>query len=154
MSTPLAASRAAPTANTRVALVAMTAIFFMWGFITELNGVLIPHLQSVFELTHARSMLLDSAFFGAYFVMAVPAGKVVGRLGFKMGIVVGLLVAGAGALLILPAARMGSFELFLPALFILASGIVLLQVAANPYVSLLGAPERAASRLNFAQAVN
>jgi FHS family L-fucose permease-like MFS transporter len=93
-------------------------------------------------------------FSGAYFVMAVPAGKVVGRLGFKMGIVVGLLVAGAGALLILPAAQIGSFELFLPALFILATGIVLLQVSANPYVSLLGVPERAASRLNFAQAVN
>jgi FHS family L-fucose permease-like MFS transporter len=99
-------------------------------------------------------MLLDSAFFGAYFVMALPAGKVVGRVGFKMGIVVGLLVAGAGALLILPAARMGSFNLFLPALFTLASGIVLLQVSANPYVSLLGAPAHAASRLNFAQAVN
>jgi FHS family L-fucose permease-like MFS transporter len=140
--------------NTRVALVAMTAIFFMWGFITELNGVLIPHLQAVFDLTHFRSMLLDSAFFGAYFVMALPAGKVVGRLGFKLGIVLGLLVAGAGALLILPAAQMGSFNLFLPALFILASGIVLLQVSANPYVSLLGAPQHAASRLNFAQAVN
>jgi len=137
-----------------VPLVAMTAIFFMWGFITELNGVLIPHLQAVFDLTHFRSMLLDSAFFGAYFVMALPAGKVVNKVGFKLGIVIGLLVAGVGALLILPAARMGSFNLFLPALFTLATGIVLLQVSANPYVSLLGAPEYAASRLNFAQAVN
>jgi FHS family L-fucose permease-like MFS transporter len=140
--------------NNRLALIAMTAIFFMWGFITELNGVLIPHLQSVFQLTHARSMLLDSAFFGAYFVMAIPAGRVVARVGYKLGIVIGLLVAGAGALLVLPAAQAASFELFLPALFILASGIVLLQVSANPYVSLLGAPEHAASRLNFAQAVN
>jgi FHS family L-fucose permease-like MFS transporter len=154
MGTTMEASRGSAPANTRVALVAMTAIFFMWGFITELNGVLIPHLQAVFALTHFRSMLLDSAFFGAYFVMALPAGKVVGRLGFKLGIVVGLLVAGAGALLILPAARMGSFNLFLPALFTLATGIVLLQVSANPYVSLLGRPEHAASRLNFAQAVN
>ncbi|MCF7223327.1 sugar MFS transporter [Lysobacter sp. TLK-CK17T] len=137
-----------------MALVAMTAIFFMWGFITELNGVLIPHLQSVFELTHARSMLLDSAFFGAYFVMALPAGRVVAKVGYKLGIVIGLLVAGAGALLVLPAAQMASFNLFLPALFILATGVVVLQVAANPYVSLLGAPQRAASRLNFAQAVN
>ena len=143
-----------PSTGNRAALVAMTAIFFMWGFITELNGVLIPHLQSVFDLTHFRSMLLDSAFFGAYFAMALPAGKVVNKLGFKLGIVLGLLVAGAGALLILPAARMGSFNLFLPALFTMATGIVLLQVSANPYVSLLGAPERAASRLNFAQAVN
>lgn len=152
--TPDVPANAAQDARNRVALVAMTAIFFMWGFITELNGVLIPHLQSVFQLTHARSMLLDSAFFGAYFVMAVPAGRVVARVGYKLGIVIGLLVAGAGALLVLPAAQMASFNLFLPALFILASGIVLLQVSANPYVSLLGAPARAASRLNFAQAVN
>ncbi|KRD34171.1 MFS transporter [Lysobacter sp. Root916] len=144
----------ASAARNRAALIAMTAIFFMWGFITELNGVLIPHLQSVFQLTHARSMLLDSAFFGAYFVMAVPAGRVVARVGYKLGIVIGLLIAGGGALLVLPAAQAASFELFLPALFILATGIVLLQVSANPYVSLLGAPERAASRLNFAQAVN
>lgn len=143
-----------PVMNTRIALIAMTAIFFMWGFITELNGVLIPHLQSVFELTHFKSLLLDSAFFGAYFVMAIPAGRVVARVGYKMGIVIGLLVAGGGAFLVLPAAQMGSFNLFFPALFILATGIVLLQVSANPYVSLLGAPERAASRLNFAQAVN
>lgn len=158
MSTQPANGSAAPAAviaaSTRVALIAMTAIFFMWGFITELNGVLIPHLQAVFELTHARSMLLDSAFFGAYFVMALPAGRVVARVGYKHGIVIGLLVAGGGAVLILPAAQMGSFNLFLPALFVLATGIVLLQVSANPYVSLLGAPERAASRLNFAQAVN
>ncbi|RPE74834.1 sugar MFS transporter [Vulcaniibacterium tengchongense] len=145
---------AARDARHRAALIAMTAIFFMWGFITELNGVLIPHLQSVFQLTHARSMLLDSAFFGAYFVMAVPAGRVVARVGYKLGIVIGLLIAGAGALLVLPAVQAASFDLFLPALFILATGVVLLQVSANPYVSLLGAPERAASRLNFAQAVN
>ncbi|QDH71678.1 sugar MFS transporter [Lysobacter alkalisoli] len=137
-----------------MALIAMTAIFFMWGFITELNGVLIPHLQSVFELTHARSMLLDSAFFGAYFVMALPAGRLVAKVGYKHGIMIGLLIAGAGAMLVLPAAQMASFNLFLPALFILATGVVVLQVAANPYVSLLGAPQRAASRLNFAQAVN
>ncbi len=150
----MSTSSAKPAMNTRIALIAMTAIFFMWGFITELNGVLIPHLQSVFELTHFKSMLLDSAFFGAYFVMAIPAGRVVARVGYKMGIVIGLLIAGGGALLVLPAAQMGSFNLFLPALFVLASGIVLLQVSANPYVSLLGVPERAASRLNFAQAVN
>lgn len=152
--TPDVPANAVQDTRNRVALVAMTAIFFMWGFITELNGVLIPHLQSVFQLTHARSMLLDSAFFGAYFVMAVPAGRVVARVGYKLGIVIGLLVAGAGALLVLPAAQTASFNLFLPALFILASGIVLLQVSANPYVSLLGAPAHAASRLNFAQAVN
>lgn len=140
--------------NTRVALVAMTAIFFMWGFITELNDVLIPHLKSVFELKYWQAMLIQFCFFGAYLVMAVPAGLVVARVGYKFGIVIGLLVAGCGALLILPAAQMGVYGLFLMALFILASGIVVLQVSANPYVSLLGAPERAASRLNFAQAIN
>jgi FHS family L-fucose permease-like MFS transporter len=140
--------------NARVALFAMTAIFFMWGFITELNDVLIPHLKSVFSLNYRQSMLIQFCFFGAYLVMAVPAGRVVARVGYKFGIVIGLLVAGGGALLILPAAQIGAYNLFLPALFILATGIVLLQVSANPYVSLLGAPEHAASRLNFAQAIN
>ncbi|TKR33217.1 sugar MFS transporter [Luteimonas gilva] len=140
--------------DTRIALIAMTAIFFMWGFITELNDVLIPHLKSVFELKYWQAMLIQFCFFGAYLVMAVPAGLVVGRVGYKIGIVIGLLVAGGGALLILPAAQMGVYGLFLFALFVLASGIVVLQVSANPYVSLLGAPERAPSRLNFAQAIN
>ncbi|WP_149193666.1 sugar MFS transporter [Luteimonas suaedae] len=143
-----------PAHSTRVALIAMTAIFFMWGFITELNDVLIPHLKSVFELKYWQAMLVQFCFFGAYLVMAVPAGRVTAGVGYKLGIVIGLLVAGGGSLLVLPAAKMGSFYLFLPALFILASGIVLLQVSANPYVALLGAPERAPSRLNFAQAVN
>jgi FHS family L-fucose permease-like MFS transporter len=145
---------AKPAMNTRIALIAMTAIFFMWGFITELNDVLIPHLKSVFELKYWQAMLIQFCFFGAYLVMAVPAGRVVAHVGYKLGIVVGLLVAGGGALLILPAAQIGSYTLFLPALFVLATGIVLLQVSANPYVALLGEPERAASRLNFAQAIN
>lgn len=143
-----------PAMNTRLALVAVTAIFFMWGFITELNDVLIPHLKAVFELRYWQAMLIQFCFFGAYLVMAIPAGRVVDRVGYKLGIVFGLLVAGGGALLILPAAQAGSFNLFLPALFILASGIVLLQCSANPYVALLGEPARAPSRLNFAQAIN
>lgn len=143
-----------PAVDTRIALFAMTAVFFSWGFITELNDVLIPHLKSVFELKYWQAMLVQFCFFGAYLVMAVPAGKVMSRVGYKPGIVIGLLVAGGGALLILPAAQMGAFNLFLPALFILASGIVLLQVSANPYVALLGAPEQAPSRLNFVQAIN
>ena len=138
----------------RVALIAVTAIFFMWGFITELNDVLIPHLKSVFELKYWQAMLVQFCFFGAYLVMAVPAGLVVARIGYKLGIVTGLLVAGGGALLVLPAAQMAVYGLFLFALFVLASGIVMLQVSANPYVSLLGAPEHASSRLNFAQAIN
>lgn len=140
--------------NNRAAFLAMTAIFFMWGFITELNDVLIPHLKAVFSLTYLQAMAIQFCFFGAYLVMAIPAGRVVARVGYKLGIVIGLLVAGCGALLILPAAQIGLYAMFLCALFVLASGIVLLQCAANPYVSLLGAPERAPSRLNFAQAIN
>ena len=137
-----------------LAFAAVTAIFFMWGFITELNDVLIPHLKSVFELKYWQAMLVQFCFFGAYLVMALPAGAVVARMGYKAGIVIGLLVAGGGALLILPAAQAGVYMMFLVALFILASGIVLLQCSANPYVALLGAPERAPSRLNLAQAIN
>ena len=138
----------------RLAFAAVTAIFFMWGFITELNDVLIPHLKAVFELKYWQAMLVQFCFFGAYLVMALPAGAVVARVGYKLGIVIGLLVAGSGALMILPAAQAGVYAMFLVALFILASGIVLLQCSANPYVALLGAPERAPSRLNLAQAIN
>jgi FHS family L-fucose permease-like MFS transporter len=140
--------------DNRRALVVMTTIFFMWGFITELNDVLIPHLKAVFTLNYAQAMSVQLCFFGAYLVMAIPAGAVVARVGYKLGIVFGLLVAGGGALSILLAAQLGSFDLFLPALFVLASGVVLLQVSANPYVALLGAPQHAPSRLNFAQAIN
>jgi FHS family L-fucose permease-like MFS transporter len=140
--------------NNQLAFAAVTAIFFMWGFITELNDVLIPHLKAVFELKYWQAMLVQFCFFGAYLVMAVPAGAVVARVGYKIGIVIGLLVAGGGALLIFPAAQMGVYTMFLVALFILASGIVLLQCSANPYVALLGAPEWAPSRLNLAQAIN
>jgi len=140
--------------DNRFALGVMTVIFFMWGFITELNDVLIPHLKAVFTLNYWQAMFVQFCFFGAYLVMAVPAGRVVARLGYKLGIVSGLLVAGCGALAILPAASSGSFYQFLPALFVLASGVVLLQVSANPYVALLGEPARAPSRLSFAQAIN
>ena len=143
-----------PNGTNQLAFAAVTAIFFMWGFITELNDVLIPHLKAVFELKYWQAMLVQFCFFGAYLVMALPAGAVVARVGYKLGIVIGLLVAGSGALLILPAAQAGVYAMFLVALFILASGIVLLQCSANPYVALLGAPERAPSRLNLAQAIN
>ncbi|MDC8012677.1 sugar MFS transporter [Tahibacter soli] len=138
----------------RSALVVVTVMFFLWGFITELNDVLIPHLKDVFTLTYWQAMLIQSCFFGAYLVMSIPAGRVIARVGYTHGIVLGLVVAGCGALAFLPAAAFHSYPLFLGALFVLATGIVLLQVSANPYVSLLGAPERAASRLSFAQAVN
>jgi len=141
-------------AGNRTALTVVTTIFFMWGFITALNDVLIPHLKSVFTLNYTEVMLVQFTFFGAYFLMSLPSGKVVSRLGYRLSIVAGLVVTGIGALLFLPAAMAQSYPLFLLAFFVLASGITLLQVAANPYVSLLGPPRLASSRLNLAQALN
>jgi MFS transporter, FHS family, L-fucose permease len=138
----------------RAAMAVMTTIFFMWGFITVLNDVLIPHLKSVFTLNYAEVMLVQSTFFGAYFIMSLPSGKVLAHFGYRASIIAGLIVTGIGALLFVPAAQAQSYPLFLFAFFVLASGITLLQVAANPYVSLLGIPERASSRLNFTQAWN
>ncbi|HET6905596.1 MAG TPA: sugar MFS transporter [Rhodanobacteraceae bacterium] len=126
----------------------------MWGFITVLNDVLIPHLKSVFTLDYAQVMLVQFTFFGAYFVMSLPSGKVVSRIGYRLSIIAGLCVTGVGALLFIPAAQAQSYALFLFAFFVLASGITLLQVAANPYVSMLGEPRLASSRLNLAQALN
>jgi FHS family L-fucose permease-like MFS transporter len=140
--------------GTRTALAVMTTIFFMWGLITSLNDVLIPHLKSMFTLNYAEVMLVQSTFFGAYFIMSLPSGKVVAHFGYRASIIAGLIVTGIGALLFLPAAQVQSYPLFLFAFFVLASGITLLQVAANPYVSLLGAARLASSRLNLAQALN
>ncbi|HET9836225.1 MAG TPA: sugar MFS transporter [Rhodanobacteraceae bacterium] len=142
------------TASPRVALGVVTTIFFMWGFITVLNDVLIPHLKSVFTLDYAQVMLVQFTFFGAYFVMSLPSGKVVSRIGYRLSIIAGLCVTGVGALLFIPAAQAQSYALFLLAFFVLASGITLLQVAANPYVSMLGEARLASSRLNLAQALN
>jgi FHS family L-fucose permease-like MFS transporter len=144
---------AEPQANW-FALGIVTFVFFMWGFLTSLNDVLIPHLKSLFALNYAQSMLVQFTFFGAYFVMPLPCGKLVSRVGYKLSIVLGLLVAAGGALLFYPAASLPSYVLFLAAFFILATGITLLQVAANPYVSLLGAASSAATRLNLVQAFN
>jgi len=146
---------AAPGSRTNwVALGIVTFVFFMWGFLTSLNDVLIPHLKALFSLNYAQSMLIQFTFFGAYFVMSLPCGKVVSRLGYKQSIVLGLLVAGCGAAMFYPAASLPSYGLFLGALFVLATGITLLQVAANPYVSLLGPAASAATRLNLVQAFN
>ncbi len=140
--------------SNRVAVAVMTTIFFMWGFITALNDVLIPHLKSVFTLNYTEVMLVQFTFFGAYFIMSLPSGKVLARWGYRVSIIGGLIVTGIGALLFIPAAQMQSYPLFLFAFFVLASGITLLQVAANPYVSLLGPARTASSRLNLAQALN
>lgn len=142
------------SASPRTALTVMTALFFMWGFITSMNDVLIPHLKSVFALNYTQSMLVQFTFFGAYFVMSLPSGKLVARIGYRNSIVLGLLLTGAGALLFYPAARLPSYGMFLLAFFTLASGVTLLQVAANAYVSLLGEARLASSRLNLAQAFN
>lgn len=136
------------------ALVVLTSLFFMWGLITSLNDILIPHLKAAFALSYVEAMLIQFCFFGAYFVMSLPSGVLVERLGYKPGIVIGLLVAGVGCLLFYPAAAARSYPFFLGALFVLASGITLLQVAANPYVAILGAPATASSRLNLTQAFN
>jgi FHS family L-fucose permease-like MFS transporter len=141
-------------ASNRSALAVATTLFFMWGLITSLNDVLIPHLKSMFTLNYAEVMLVQSTFFGAYFIMSLPSGKVVAHFGYRASIIAGLIVTGIGALLFLPAAQVQSYPLFLSAFFVLASGITLLQVAANPYVSLLGPARLASSRLNLAQALN
>jgi FHS family L-fucose permease-like MFS transporter len=132
----------------------LTTLFFMWGFLTCLNDIIIPHLKAVFELNYAQAMLIQFAFFTAYFVVSLPSGLIVNKLGYKTGIIIGLITAGVGCLLFYPAAGARSYPLFLLALFILASGITLLQVAANPFVAILGKPETASSRLTMTQALN
>src|SRR6516165_512523 len=132
----------------------VTTLFFMWGFLTCLNDILIPHLKAIFDLNYAQVMTVQLAFFGAYAVFSIPAGFVTEKVGYKPMMVAGLLTMAAGALLFVPAAMVPSFPLFLTALIILAAGITVLQVAANPYVALLG-PERSASaRLTLTQAFN
>jgi FHS family L-fucose permease-like MFS transporter len=132
----------------------LTTLFFMWGFLTCLNDIIIPHLKGVFELNYAQAMMIQFAFFTAYFVVSLPSGVVVKKVGYKGGIIVGLLVAAGGCLLFYPAAGARSYAMFLGALFVLASGITLLQVAANPFVAVLGKPETASSRLTLTQAFN
>jgi FHS family L-fucose permease-like MFS transporter len=140
--------------NYRFALVSLTSLFFMWGFITCLNDILIPHLKAVFSLSYTEAMLIQFCFFGAYFLVSLPAGKLVKRVGYQKGIVIGLLIASLGCLLFYPAAALATYGLFLGALFVLASGITILQVAANPYVNALGSSATASSRLNLTQAFN
>jgi len=152
--TPITAQPTNGSTNYTVAFAALTSLFFMWGFITNMNDILVPHLKGVFDLNYVQAAFVQFAFFVAYFVMAIPAGKVIARFGYKMGIVLGLCTSGVGALLFYPAAAVPSYAVFLTGLFTLASGFTLLQVAANPYVSVLGKPETAASRLNLAGGFN
>jgi MFS transporter, FHS family, L-fucose permease len=137
-----------------MAMGVLTTIFFMWGFLTCLNDILIPHLKSTFQLSYAQVMLVQFTFFGAYFLMALPAGRLIAAMGYKKGIVAGLAIAGVGALGFWPAAGFHLYPAFLGALFVLATGITVLQVAANPYVALLGPERTSSSRLTLAQALN
>jgi MFS transporter, FHS family, L-fucose permease len=150
-----------PTLNHNGPLAVVTLLFFMWGFITCLNDLLIPKLKAVFSLLHWQAMLIQSAFFGAYFIISllyfifsVTKGDPILKIGYKNGIIVGLIVAAAGCGLFVPAAGLHSYGFFLMALFVLASGITILQIAANPYVAILGPPESSSSRMNLTQALN
>ncbi len=140
--------------NYGAALATVTTLFFMWGFLTCLNDILVPHLKSIFDLNYAKVMLIQFAFFGAYFIFSIPSAKIIDAIGYQRSMVVGLLTMGVGAFLFVPAASVPSFPLFLGALIVLAAGITCLQVAANPYVTVLGKPETASSRLNLTQAFN
>tara|TARA_B110000046_G_scaffold182478_1_gene216614 strand:- start:11866 stop:13104 length:1239 start_codon:yes stop_codon:yes gene_type:complete len=136
------------------AFIAMTCLFFFWGFITVLNDILIPFLKESFDLNYTQAMLVQFCFFGAYFIVSPFAGKLIDKVGYQQGIVMGLLTTAAGCLLFYPSASLHMYSLFLFAFFVLASGITILQVAANPYVAALGPETTAASRLNLAQAAN
>lgn len=135
-------------------LATVTTLFFMWGFLTCLNDILVPHLKSIFDLNYFRVMLVQFAFFGAYFIFSIPSAKIIDAIGYQRSMVAGLLTMGLGAFLFVPAASAPSYPFFLAALIVLAAGITCLQVAANPYVTVLGKPETASSRLNLTQAFN
>ena len=143
-----------PQETQTFAFVAMTCLFFFWGFITVLNDILIPFLKESFDLNYTQAMLVQFCFFGAYFIVSPFAGKLIDRVGFQVGIVIGLIITALGCILFYPAADLNGYALFLAALFVLGGGITVLQVAANPYVAALGPEKTAASRLNLAQAAN
>jgi MFS transporter, FHS family, L-fucose permease len=138
----------------KAALRLLASLFFIWGFITVINNTLLPHLRSVFDLNYLQTTLIESVWFIAYFVASIPSAKLIERIGYRRSLLTGLTIMAVGALLMIPAARLPSYGVTLTALFVIASGITLLQVAANPYVAVVGPPDRAASRLNFVQAFN
>jgi FHS family L-fucose permease-like MFS transporter len=142
------------TSNYSRPLAIVTTLFFMWGFLTCLNDILVPHLKSIFDLSYAEVMLVQFAFFSAYFLFSVPWSRIVNAIGYQKSMVVGLLTMAVGAFLFVPAAFTVSYPLFLSALLVLATGITGLQVAANPYVVVLGKPKTASSRLDLTQAFN
>jgi len=141
-------------ASYRPALSLLATLFFMWGFITVINNTLLPHLRSVFVLDYTKTTLIESVWFIAYFVASIPSAKLIERVGYQRSIVIGLVVMAIGALMMVPAARLPSYGLVLTALFVIACGITLLQVAANPYVAVIGSHETSSARLNLVQAFN
>ncbi len=151
-STPTAHASGGRTYRSALALLA--SLFFMWGFATVLNNTLLPHLRSVFDLSYTQTTLIESVWFIAYFVASLPSAKLIEQIGYKASMVIGLLIMAAGAALMIPASAIPSYGVVLAALFVIASGITLLQVAANPYVAVVGPPETASARLNLVQAFN
>jgi MFS transporter, FHS family, L-fucose permease len=137
-----------------IPFILVTVLFFLWGFAHNLNPILIPHLKKACELTDFQSALIDSSFFVAYFVMAIPAGIVMKKYGYKNGIIIGLLLFASGAFLFIPSANTRVYSFFLASLFIIASGLTFLETAANPYITVLGDSEGASQRLNLAQSFN
>ncbi|OYQ35215.1 glucose/galactose MFS transporter [Niveispirillum lacus] len=142
------------TGSYRPALTLLASLFFMWGFITVINNTLLPHLRSVFDLDYTQTTLIESVWFIAYFFASIPSAKLIERVGYQKALVIGLGIMAVGALGMIPAARMPSYTVTLMALFVIASGITLLQVAANPYVAVIGPADSASARLNLVQAFN
>jgi FHS family L-fucose permease-like MFS transporter len=140
--------------STRIAFIMLTSLFFMWGFVHNLDPILIPHLKKSFSLSTLQASLVDSSVFIAYFVMALPAGFLLKKYGYKAGIITGLIFFAIGSFLFIPAANTQTYGFFLAALFVIGCGLALLETAANPYAALLGSAETASQRLNFAQAFN
>jgi FHS family L-fucose permease-like MFS transporter len=145
---------AGPRQSYTAALVVLTSVFFIWGFATVLNDTLVPHFKSAFGLNYSQSLLVQLAFYLGYLIMGLPAAKVLERTGYKLAVVLGLIGMAASAAAFVPAAVLESYDMFLVALFLLVSSITLLQVAANPYVAVIGSPQTASSRLNLVQAFN
>ena len=144
----------APASGYGKTLALLASLFFMWGFITVINNTLLPHLRSVFDLNYTQTTLIESVWFIAYAVASMPSAFLIERVGYKKAIIIGLLIMALGAMGMVPAARLPSFEITLIALFVIACGIALLQVAANPYVAVIGPPETSESRLTLVQAFN
>ena len=141
--------------GTRFAIILITSLFFLWGLAININPILIPHLKKACQLSDLESAFIDSATFFAYFIMAIPAGRFMERFGYKGGILSGAIdLFALGAFLFFPAAETRSFVFFLTALFVIACGLTFLETAANPYITVLGEPNTATQRINFAQSFN